>query len=159
VVDDGQHAACVEAWLERAAGGLSTPALRRLLETALGALWARTEKTLGEVTLAAIAGRVLYTGTERFSFLASFKVGSTRGIAWVGGEGLAPPLESQMREGVRFLLVEFLSVLGHLTAEILTPELHAELMGVTLPQGVHLVKEQEASPAHARSAGARRDTH
>ncbi len=33
----------------------------------------------------------------------------------------------QLRAAVRFVLVEFLSVLGVLTAEILTPALHAEL--------------------------------
>lgn len=159
MVDDGQHAACVDAWLAQAARGLSSPALRRLLETALSALWARTEKTLGEVTLTAIAGRVLYTGTEKFPFLSAFKIGSARGIAWGGAESLTPPLEAPMREAVRFLLVEFLTVLGKLTAEILTPELHAELMGVTLPQAMHLVKEREAAPPQARTTGARGDTH
>jgi hypothetical protein len=34
------------------------------------------------------------------------------------------------------VLVEFLTVLGNLTAELLTPELHAELSTVTLSQGV-----------------------
>jgi hypothetical protein len=36
--------------------------------------------------------------------------------------------------GIRFVLVEFLTVLGNLTAEILTSELHAELSNIVLPR-------------------------
>ena len=120
--------------------------MRRLLEAALGALWTRTQQTLGEVTMTAIVERVLYTATETYPFLSSFKVVTPRGIACSGpSDGLPSPLEAEMRAGVRFLLVEFLTVLGNLTADILTVELHAELMSVALPQTVHLVKESKGS--------------
>lgn len=147
---EGQHAACVDAWLKRSGRGLSSPALRRLLEAALGALWARTQTTLGEVTLTAIGERVLYTSTEKFPFLASFKVEPTRGIEFRGAEGLPVPTEAELREGCRFVLVELLSVLGNLTAQILTPELHIELTGVVLPQAEHLVKKVEAPPGQQK---------
>ena len=148
MVDDGKHAACVDAWLEGAARDLSSPALRRLLEAALGALWTRTQQTLGEVTLTAIVARVLYTASETYPFLSSFTVGPPRGIVWGGAsEGVPPPLEAEMRAGIRCLLVEFLSVLGNLTADILTLELHAELMSVAVPQAVRLLKEPEGSVA------------
>ncbi len=39
--------------------------------------------------------------------------------------GVIPPEE--LTGAIRFVLVEFLSVIGHLTAEILTPALHAQL--------------------------------
>jgi hypothetical protein len=143
--DDGRHADCVDAWLEQSARGLSSPALRRLVDAALGALWARTKTTLGEVTLTAIAERVLYTTAEKYPILASFKVEPLRGIEFRGMEALPPPPETELRAGARFLLVELLSVLGKLTAEILTPELHAELMAVVLPQAVHLVTGTETS--------------
>src|SRR4051812_32207693 len=139
--DAGQHAACVDAWLERSGRGLSSPALRRLVEAALGALWARIQATLGVVTLAAIGERVLYTAAEKFPFLASLKVDPPRGIEFRAAEGVPAPSEAELREGCRFLLVELLSVLGNLTAEILTPQLHIELTGVVLPQGVHLVNK------------------
>jgi hypothetical protein len=152
VFDGGGHGACVDAWLLRTATGLSAPALRRLLEAALGALWTRTQQTLGEVTLTAIVERVLYTATEKYPFLSPFKVGPSRGIVWGGStDGPPPPLEAELTAGMRFLLVEFLSVLGNLTAEILTVELHVELMSVALPQAVHLVKEPEGSLASHRS--------
>jgi len=131
--DQGRHAMCVDAWLERFAAGLSVLELRGRVEAAFGALWTRTQKTLGEVTLAAIGGRVLCTAVEAFPFVSSFEVGPTRGTVLAGSHGPFPlPLQPQMRAGVRFLLVEFLSVIGNLTAEILTPELHAELMGIAV---------------------------
>jgi hypothetical protein len=40
----------------------------------------------------------------------------------------------ELRRGIRFVLTEFLTVLGNLTAEILTPELHAALSNVALPE-------------------------
>jgi len=149
MVDGGEHAKCVDTWLDEAARGLTPPALRRLLEVAFGALWTRTMTTLGEVTLTAIGERVLYTAAERFPVLSSLQVVPTRGIELRGAEPQAPPSESELREGMRFLLVELLTVLGSLTAEILTPELHAQLRGVVLPPSVHLVKETE-TPAGAR---------
>jgi len=149
MVDGGEHAACVDGWLEEAARGLTPPALRRLLEVAFGVLWMRTMTTLGEVTLTAIGERVLYTAAERFPVLASFQVVPTRGIELRGAEGQGPPPEAELREGMRFLLVELLTVLGTLTAEILSPELHAQLRRVVLPPSVHLVKETE-TPAGAR---------
>jgi hypothetical protein len=148
--DEGRHANCVDAWLEQSARGLSSLALRRLLEIALGALWVRTRTTLGEITLTAIGERVLYTAVEKFPCLASFSLDPTRGIEFRDPEGLPLPAESELREGGRFLLVELLSVLGNLTAQILTPELHAELMGIVLPQAVHLVKDIEGSPERSR---------
>jgi hypothetical protein len=38
----------------------------------------------------------------------------------------------ELAEGMRFVLVEFLTVLGNLTADVLTPALQAELSKVTL---------------------------
>jgi hypothetical protein len=35
--------------------------------------------------------------------------------------------EDELEEALQFVLVEFLTVLGNLTADILTPSLHAEL--------------------------------
>src|SRR6478672_7552110 len=75
-----RHAACVDAWLERAGRELSPEALLRLFEAALGALWARTKTTLGEVTLTAIAGRVLHSASETYPLFSSLEVDPTRGI-------------------------------------------------------------------------------
>ena len=144
--DESQHAAWIEGWLARFGKDL-TPALRlRVCEAALGALWSRSKTTLGEVTLTAIADRVLYNATEKFPVLAALKVEETSGINCRDlrpKTGSAPAPEAAA--GLQFMLVEFLTVLGHLTAEILTPDLHAELSRVALADAVRAENEDNRS--------------
>jgi hypothetical protein len=80
----------------------------------MGALWRRAESTLGEVTVAAIADRVLYTASERYSFLSSLKIGQS-GVTFdefrlQGGAGRH---EGDLPEVIRLVLSEFLTVLGN----------------------------------------------
>lgn len=131
MIDATRHAAQVDAWLKRSGKGLSPEELLQLFETAFGALWARAMNTLGEVTLTAIAERVLHNATEKFPLLSSLEVEPTSGIqARALRVQTGSVHDPQLKEAIRFVLVEFLAVLGHLTAEILTPELHAALADV-----------------------------
>lgn len=121
-----EHDAAVTTWLEGAARGRSVDSLIRAFEHAFAALWQRSHLTLGEVTLFAIVDRVIHTATEQYPLLASIEVDPSglhcRDLA--SREGLRL---DQASAAIRFVLVEFLSVLGNLTAQILTPALHAEL--------------------------------
>ncbi|MEA2700979.1 MAG: hypothetical protein QOI66_5250 [Myxococcales bacterium] len=136
--DEGQHAACVTDWLAQAATNPSPKVLLRLFEAALGALWTRAAVTLGEVTLTAIAERVLHNAAENFPGLSSLSVEATGGISFQEfRERTSAWQDPDLARAIRFVLVEFLTVLGTLTAEILTPELHAELLRVTLFEGVN----------------------
>lgn len=139
VHDDGRHALCVDGWLDRTAGGLAPEVLLHLFEAALNAVWIRTKTTLGEVTLTAIAERVLHNASERFSLLWSLKLEPTSGIQCRElRERIGSVEVSELREAVRFVLVELLTVLGNLTAEILTPALHAEISSVALSDAVRV---------------------
>jgi hypothetical protein len=151
VVDEGQHAACVDAWLDRSAKDLSSEALLRLFEAALGALWVRTKITLGEVTLTAIAERVVHNTSEKFPLFSSLEVESVGGIQIRTLRArISSGSASELLEGIRFVLVEFLTVLGNLTAEILTPELHSELSNVALPHAVSDAKGAQKNPSNTR---------
>lgn len=148
----GPHAACVDAWIERSAKGQAPEALLRLFEAAFGALWGRTKITLGEVTLTAIAERVLYNASEKYPLFSTVQVEPMAGIQCRGlRERVGSVHGSELLKGIRFVLVEFLTVLGNLTAEILTPELHAELAEVALPQAARLEKVAKSSSPPARS--------
>jgi hypothetical protein len=133
--DDANHAAYVEAWLDAAAKSpesLPPAQLVSLFERAMSALWRRAQVTLGEVSLAAIVDRVLYTASEQYPFLSTLKI-ETTGIRFDEfREQSAVERDGDLPGVVRFVLVEFLTVLGHLTDEILTPALHAELARVAL---------------------------
>jgi hypothetical protein len=125
------HDARVDAWI---AWAPKEPPERlfEAFERAFGAIWRRAYLTLGDVTLIAILDRVLYTAAERFPLFSSLEVNSEglqsdkfRAIA--GGSS-----RDELAEGIRFVLVEFLTVLGNLTGEVLTPALHAELAKVAV---------------------------
>jgi hypothetical protein len=146
---DNDHGACVQAWLERAKG-LPLEQLLRAFEQGFGVMWGRAHQTLGNVTLSAIVDRVLYVAAEKYPMLAALEL-TESGIHCQGLHQRAGTLDrGELVEGVRFVMVEFLTVLGNLTAEILTPALHAALSGVSPEAAAGSVEEFSAEPAPAR---------
>ena len=130
VSDENEHAAVVTAWMESSATGLPSNRLGALFEQALGALWARAHVTLGDVTLSAIVDRVLHVAGEEHEVFSALKVDPS-GLQFEAFRDQAAALPvDELAVGIRFVLVEFLTVLGSLTAEILTPPLHAKLLRV-----------------------------
>jgi len=135
MVDAHEHSACVTAWMEQATNGLPPERLLQAFEQGFAALWGRAKRTLADVTLMAILDRVLYVAAEQYPFLTALKV-DANGLRCQELQARADSLEhDQLMEAIRFVLVEFLTVLGNLTAEILTPALHAELLTVALSEG------------------------
>lgn len=126
-----EHAATVERWLERVVDGrTSTPELLAAFQRVLSAVWRRAVPTLGPVAVTAIADRVLRHAIARHPFFAAVHPDSdgelrceTMDLATTLG---GVPFE-ELRAGVRTVLTELLAVLGSLTAQVLTPELQAEL--------------------------------
>jgi len=135
VLDENDHRARVDAWMERAAKA-PPERLFDAFESAFGAMWRRGRVTLGDVTLMAILDRVLYTAAERFPSLSSLEMDAT-GLRSDKFRQAAGSLQRDpLGEGLRFILVEFLTVLGNLTAEVLTPALHSELAKVAANDAV-----------------------
>ena len=129
--DNFHHAACVDAWMGRA--GPTGPRFDAF-EHALNALWGRALATLGEITLGALVDRVLYVAAERYPLLSPLSVGTT-GVCFDDirpsvGEGS----NRSLQDACRFVLIELLTVIGNVTAEILTPALHAKLSTVAVAQ-------------------------
>jgi hypothetical protein len=121
------HDAAVAEW-RRPATRLSAAELVDLFESGLHRMWERAQPTLGEVTLGAIVDRVLYTATERFSFLAPLRIKDGRVDFGDLRKASGSVVPSELANASRFVVREFWTVLGQLTAEILTPALHAELV-------------------------------
>ena len=144
--DETDHAAHVDAWLAATTRNLAPAQQVALFERALVALWRRAEITLGEITLTAIMDRVLYTASETHPFLSTVTI-EKAAISFEGFRAEAAR-HGTLREAVRLVLVDLLTVLGHLTDEILTPALHAELSKVTL-------KGPRATAGNKRIRGAR----
>ena len=116
---------------EKEANGCSSEQLGQLFERAMAALWNRAYLTLGEVTLTAIVDRVLYGAVEQFPSFGSLKVEES-GIDFQEFRKQNKNFSAdELTEGMRFVVTEFMVVIGNLTAEILTPALHMELSKVT----------------------------
>ncbi len=149
MLDDDAHAASVDAWMRRAAEGLPSDGLLSAFELAFSALWQRAHRTLGDVTLSAILDRVLIVTSERHPAFSSLEMDG-RGIRSVDSlrQGAPALPAAELAAGLRFLLLEFLGVLGNLTGEILTPALHAELANAPI-QATHAssrMHEQQRGP-------------
>src|ERR1044071_5626145 len=131
MADDNNHIKCVNAWMKRAAT-VSPDQLAGLFEKAMSALWHRTYSALGDITVAAIVDRVLYNAAEKYSVLSSLKL-DRNGVNFAEFRQKAGSInDRELKEAIQFVLVELLTVVGNLTAEILTPALHSELSSVTM---------------------------
>jgi hypothetical protein len=121
------HDLVVRTWFTRVATVHPELDVLVLLDHAFQAVWSRAQRTLGDVTLAAILDRVVATETERHPFLVHVRVE----YAGLFCDGLYDVRSSvtgaELGEGLQALLVTFLSILGELTAEILSAALHGEL--------------------------------
>jgi len=126
--EGNEHASRVDAWLDQVKS-LSADRQLDALEAAFAAIWQRAHRTLGDVTLAAIVDRVLYLAREKFPVLSSIEVGDA-GMRVGALREAEIASRADLVDGMRFVLVELLTVLGNLTGEILSPALHAELAKV-----------------------------
>jgi hypothetical protein len=127
------HAAAVDGWIAQVIDGADQADVVDLFRAALEVLWGRTVTTLGSVTLIAIGERVLSTATRRYSFLAAVNARPNGDARWKQQlrERLTLVPRPELIEGLRFAFVELLTVIGRLTAEILSPDLHAALREIT----------------------------
>lgn len=134
--DEPSHVVAVDRWLARFIEHASPVEIVGVFRIAFEALWNRAVATLGSVTLTAIAECVLITATDQYEFLSVIDPhpphanGSARGKQHVY-ERLTSVPRSELIEGLRFGLIELLTVIGRLTAEILSQELHAALLETT----------------------------
>jgi hypothetical protein len=118
--------------MERLAKDLSSQQLVQLFEQAMGAIWRRAYISLGEITLTAVADRVLHNATEKFPIFESLEMGE-KGVDCRGLlESVNADDEGPLTEGIRFVLVEFLLVISNLTGGVMTPALHSELDKISL---------------------------
>jgi hypothetical protein len=122
-----RHVACVNTWLDRGKSN-PQPQLLDAFQEAFDALWARAHRSLGDVTLTAIVDRVLSNASEVIPALGTIHV-EPRRLLFLDFRAQAAHLpRAELVDAIRFVLVEFLRVIGNLTAEIMTPALHSELI-------------------------------
>jgi hypothetical protein len=130
---DPAHAAAVRAWAAAMPLDAVSDVVIRAFERAFNAVWARAHITLGEVTLIAIVDRVLFDAAQHHPMMAAIELQPT---GFTFDRLLVPsqePSTADIAAALEAVLVDLLTVIGRLTAEILTPALHAALSAVALP--------------------------
>jgi hypothetical protein len=151
MVDDNPHRAAARRWVDCAAADLPPDQALQNFEAAFAVLWQRANRTLSDVTLMAILDRVLYDATERFPLLSPLEI-EPSGLRCTRLRAEAPALDPpRLLPALEFVIAEFLTVLGSLVAEILTPALHAELAEIAAEQAKEPV--QPLSPAKEDEEG------
>lgn len=127
--DEHDHVAVVETW-RRSTTQLSPDALLSAFERGFSAMWRRMHTTLGDVTLTAIGDRVLYDAMERFPGHSGCRLG----VDGLDVTELRSALANSTTDGaelarfVSFVLTELLTVVGALTADVLSDALHRALL-------------------------------
>lgn len=139
------HTAAVHAWYNRMCEAAPNEDHLALVELAFARVWERAARTLGGVSLAAILDRVLISRVEEEPILTPLRVTLT-GLEC---EGIRSPATTAspavIAAAMVRLLSEFLSLTGELTAEIMTPALHAVL--ASAPLTLHTDQPDANSPA------------
>jgi hypothetical protein len=135
--DDNPHRAAAKGWSDCAAAGLPPERALQNFEAAFDALWRRANNTLSDVTLMAILDRVLHDAVERFPLLSPLEI-EPNGLRCSALRAQAATLDqARLLGALEFVIAAFLTVLGSLVAEILTPALHAELARIAAEQANH----------------------
>lgn len=125
------HEKQVLAWEEMNTQGLRPEQIAQLFGSAIHAIEQRSLLTLSSVTVQIVADRVLHESREKFPILSLVQTES-------GGLNFNSLIQTcerstvtEVGDALRYLLVELLSVIGNITADVLTAPLHKELMRVT----------------------------
>jgi hypothetical protein len=154
--DEPSHAAVVDAWIARSLHGSASADVLELFRAAFEGLWYRAATTLGSATLIAIAERVLATVAANHPFLLAISSRPNTDSRWKQQlhDRLSAVPVPELIAGLRFTLIELLTILGRLTAEILTLELHA---AVTESVAGEPEAKLPAGPHALRSVGGERE--
>lgn len=130
VEEGSSHSKHVDDWIEKNVGGVPSEKLLIIFGEAIQAIQKRAGATLSEVTLSAIFDRVLHMSQQKFPLLSNVKIES-KGIVLDALAGHASDLaRDEITAAFRFFLIELLTLLGNLTADILTKPLYQELSKV-----------------------------
>lgn len=149
------HRTCVDAWIKQIVAEAAPRDMCTAFEDAFGALWCRTHRMLGDVTLLAIAARVFSTSAEQFPWLVAVKIDTNGLCAGELRHQTAQVNPAEFESAICLVLIEFLTIIGNLTADVLTSALHAELarLATAMPQtAAPSASARESSPQDRKKA-------
>jgi hypothetical protein len=127
-----KHRPHVERLMGRLPEHATAEQLVAAFQQSVTALWQRAALPLGSITLTAIVDRVLHDGSTTHPLLAMLDIDDETGVRFDKLRNKVTAQDAQqVRDGMSDFLLRFLTVVGNLTGDILTPALHARLDDVT----------------------------
>jgi hypothetical protein len=124
------HANEVEAWEKRNAASVSPDLLPQLYAKAIQAIHRRSLANLSGITMLVVLDRAIHEVAERHPSLLEIKAGS-EAVDFGNFFRRNEIGSAQLSAALRDLLIAVLTVIGNITADVLTKPLHDELMTVT----------------------------
>jgi len=125
-----EHAKKVDEWISKSVVGLEQVDQARVFASAILAIENRILLTLSSITWKAILERALSQSIEQHPLLSGIKV-EAHGLSIAE---LLPTLQSeqtnQVIESFRFFIIELMTIVGNLTAEVLSEPLYRVLSEV-----------------------------
>lgn len=124
------YAKLVQDWENKNASDLPLTQRVILLEKAIHVIEQRALMTLSSITLEVILDRVRHQSIEKFPLLTDVKFNNKHLNFQELLHKKKKHKEEDLVEALRYFLIEFITVLGRITADILTTPLHRELLKV-----------------------------
>lgn len=125
------HAKHVALWEKKRTKELTVEDQIIVYGVAVNALEKKATATLSRVTLLVILDRVLHQSQKKFPILSDALIKDDTISFGPLVLNSKTKLDPESIEALRYFLVEFLNVLGRITADILTIPLHEELMKIS----------------------------
>lgn len=136
------HKELVNLWEEKNTKDLRDEQLIQVYGGAFQAIERCSLATLSRVTINVVIDRVLHLGSGKFPILLLVEIE----LSGLSLKGLIQNIKNykteEIKETFSYLLVEFLTVIGNITSDVLTASLHKSLMGVTSESALEILEVQ-----------------
>jgi hypothetical protein len=122
------HSKFVSDWIRDTTKGLVQEELLLAFEKAFNRLLDGTRISISEVTMDAVLDRILDNCAESYPMMNQVFIEKTRFNFDDLRSELSKHHDEEIKSAFHYLITDFLFVIGNLTGELLTPQLHLELL-------------------------------
>lgn len=121
------HEAKVRVWLKETTTGMDASELIDHFEYAITVIWSRAADTVSDVTVAAVFDRVLTEAVHLHPCLALYNIQNGHLKLDKCRTELMLKTNEEIAQIMLFVFTEFLTILGNITAEVISNQMHKSL--------------------------------
>jgi hypothetical protein len=136
------HKELISLWEEQNTKDLRVEQLIQLYTNAFDALINRSLPTLSSITVKVVLDRVLHEGSAEYPFFSQITL-EPRGLSLKALIQKNTTIKiDELKEGLSYLLVEVLTVIGSITSDVLTDSLHKAIMQINRENALNVKEVQ-----------------